>query len=549
MKDPPALRLVPLGGLGEIGMNCLALEQDGAVLLVDCGTTFPADDHGIDVIHPSFEWLKTRAEQVAGVFITHGHEDHIGALPYLLRDLDVPVWGPAHALASAWRRLEEHGFSRDDVTAVSTTPGRTYHVGPFTVEPIRVSHSIVEATALAIRTACGTVVHTGDFKLDPSPLDGEPTDEARLGQLGDEGVALLLSDSTNVDSPGHAGSESTVADELERLVEAAPERVVISLFASNVQRLIAIGRVAKKTRRRICLLGRSLVAQHDIATRLGHLDWPSGLLIAPEDVAGMPRRDVLVLAGGTQGEPRASLTRIARREHGRVTLERGDTVILSSRIIPGNDRPVFDVISNLLRQGVTLHTRVTDPAVHVSGHAHRGDQERMIELLRPRAFLPVHGTLHHLLRHAELARDLGVESVLAVENGTAVRFDGARLARDGTVPHGRVSIAQGGETLGPGELVERTDLGRAGIAVVSVVLRGGDIDAGPLVTTRGVPGVDGDAGAHRAVALEIARAWGRHRSRRASGDLIDVMRKAARRELERLSRTTPVVEVHVIDEG
>ena len=545
-----SIRLVPLGGLGEVGMNCLAIEQEGAVMVVDCGMAFPFDDHGVDVIHPDFSWLLERSDDVAGIFLTHGHEDHIGGLPYLLRDLDVPVWGPPHALGLVERRLAEHDFAPDDVPLRVAEPGAVTTVGPFEVEPVRVSHSIVEASALAVRTQAGLVVHSGDFKFDPSPPDGEPTDEARLEALGDEGVALLLSDSTNVDVVGPSASEREVGRALEQLVLEADGLIVLAMFASNIQRLIMLGEIAAKADRRICLLGRSLITQHRVATDIGRLHWPSSLLVDPERAADLPRGSVLVLAGGTQGEPQSSFRRLALGRHTAVELDAGDTVIMSSRIIPGNERQVHEMMSELLRRGVRLHTRVTDPGVHTSGHANRAEQTKMIELVRPDAFMPLHGTFHHLTRHAELAASLGIDERIVTENGTAVRFDGRRLSRDGVVPHGRVQVALGGESLEPEEHERRIELGRAGVAVVSLVIEDGRIVSGPVVTTRGVPTVDDDAAALREVAGDVARAVGRFAGRRHRHlDLTEELRRAARRRLERLSGTRPTVEVHVLGDG
>ncbi len=426
---PGVLRIVALGGLGEIGMNCLALEQQEGIVLVDCGVTFPSTDLGMDVYHPRFDYLIARADRVLGAVITHGHEDHIGALPYLLGALDVPVYGPPHALELARARLAEHGFDLAELDLVTVHVGAPFEVGPFGFEPIRVTHSIADATALAIRTAAGVVIHTGDFKLDPSPPDGELTDELRLMELGEEGVRLLLSDSTNVDSPGTAGSERDVGDALGEIIARAKGRVVLGLFASNVQRLRLLGEIAQRTGRRICLLGRSVVNHVRAAEAVGRLRWPSDLQVAPDVAASMARERVLVIASGTQAERMSALTRLAAGTHPALRLDAGDTVILSSRIIPGNDRPVFDMMADLLRAGVELVTRITDRRVHASGHAHRDEQRRMIELTRPRAFLPLHGTLHHLMRHAELAREEGVAEVLVAENGEVVELERRRRAR------------------------------------------------------------------------------------------------------------------------
>jgi ribonuclease J len=526
-------------------MNCLAIEQADGIVVIDCGTAFPFDDHGIDVFHPEFRWLIERSERVQGVFLTHGHEDHIGGLPYLMSELDVPVWGPPHAIGMVRRRLAEHGFGPHDVHFIEARTGANHTVGSFEIEPIRVAHSIVEATALAIRTRVGTVVHSGDFNFDPAPPDGEPTDETRLREFGEEGVALLMSDSTNVDVPERPGSEREVGQALERLVREADARVFIGLFASNVQRLITIGDLARRMRRRLCLLGRSLSTQREVATQIRRLAWPSDLCIAPEQAQSFPRDELIVLAGGSQAEERSALMRLAIGTHPLLKIERGDTVILSSRAIPGNERAVFAMQNDILRLGAHLHTRMSDPQVHTSGHAGQSEQRRMIELLRPRAFMPLHGTLHHLTRHAELARNQGVREVLAVENGSAVSFDGERLRRDGEVAHGKVPIAIGGERLSPDTLRRRVELGRAGLVFVSVLLdRTRRLMAPPVVSARGVPSVDEDP--HSLLALERAVARSVERCADRQGLVLgDEIRRALRRELFELSGSRPNIELHV----
>jgi len=528
-------------------MNCFALEQAGGIVIVDCGAAFADDDVGIDVWHPDFSWLLEQRDRVHGVFLTHGHEDHVGALPYLLSELELPVWGPPHALELAKRRLLEHQFSPEELDLREAHAGREYQVGPFTIEPVRVAHSIVEASALHMRTAAGSVLHTGDFNFDPDPPDGEPTDEARLSELGDHGISLLLSDSTNIDVPVRGGSEREVGAALSELVKNAPARVVIAMFASNIQRLILLGEIAQRTGRKLCLLGRSLETQCAIARQIGRLSWPSDLVVSSEQAASVPRERLLVLAGGTQAERNSALKRLSMGQHPRLALAEGDTVIFSSRIIPGNDRPVFAMMNDLLRAGIDLKTRFSDPAVHTSGHAGRSEQTRMIELCRPKCFLPVHGTLHHLLRHQELARDLGVAETTVVENGTPVVCNGQKIWQDERVTHGRVAIAIGGEELSPQTHQRRAELGRLGIAFVSLAIdRSDKLAAPPAVRTRGVPLVDNDDQALRAVAKEIARAVETFRGGRGLG-LAEFVRRAARRKLEDLSGTRPIVEVETLE--
>ncbi len=541
-----ALRLLPLGGLGEIGMNCLAVEHREGILVVDCGAGFPQDDWGIDVLHPDFSWLTERAERVVGVFLTHGHEDHIGGLPFLLEELKVPVWGPPHALGLAQRRLVDHGLALHELDFRPVHAGQRCQLGPFEVEPVRMSHSIVEATALCLRTDVGTVVHSGDFNFDPEPPDGEPTDEARLRQIGEEGVLALLSDSTNSDVPQSRGSEAEVARTLERLVLGAEQRVVVSLFASNVQRLISLGHIARASGRKLCLLGRSLGVNVELAAQIDRLHWPSDLLVAPEQVAELPRERTLVLAGGTQAERNSALRRLASGEHQHLKLEAGDTVVLSSRVIPGNERAVHELYCDLLRLDLRVFTRREEPGVHTSGHATRQEQQRLIELLRPRYLLPVHGTLHHLRRHAELGRALGVQVPCVVECGTAVELSASGLREGERFQWGKVPIAIGGERLEGETLKRRAELGRAGIVHVALVLDAlGRLLAPPAVGAVGVPRLDVDEAARRGLEREAARAVERARHR---GQLpAEEVRRALRRVVLQLTGSRPSIEVQVVE--
>jgi ribonuclease J len=538
------LRVIPLGGLGEIGMNCLALEQRGDIIVVDCGVTFPNADNGVDVIHPRFDYLFDNHERVRGVVITHGHEDHIGALPYLLDELDVPVWAPAHAMALIRARLDEWRFDLDALRLHETRVGEPFSVGSFEIEPIRVTPSIADATALAIRTDAGVVIHTGDFKLDPRPSDGELTDEARLAALGDAGVRLLFSDSTNVDSPGTATSETDVGVALGEVVAAAAGRVVIGMFSSNVQRLLEVGAIARRSKRNIALLGRSVMNHVRAATAVGRLDWPSNLLVSPDVAQNMPRRDVLVIASGTQAEPVAALARLANGTHPRLRLDPGDTVIMSSRIIPGNDRPVFDMFGDFLRQDVELVSRVTHPRIHASGHAHRDEQRRMIELVRPQAFIPVHGTLHHLKRHAALASSLGVADVLVIENGQVVRVgtEGPPEKAE-KVRVGRVATFDGA-SLADDVLRERAQLGRVGVLTVAFALSpGGRLAGSAELGCLGVLAeLDRDvlARAQRAVEVAVDGARG------GPDDVANAAKLAARKVVETHTGQKPQVIVSIL---
>lgn len=494
-----AFRILPLGGLGEIGMNCMAIEigtsGTGPVVIVDCGVSFPTSPHGVELIHPDFSWLEQNQGRVAALLVTHGHEDHIGAIPYLLRRFYVPVYAPPYALGLIRERMKEHLDGNHPYLKSSPETHATRPRQPFTirhgthvleVEPIRVTHSIADATALAIRSDAGLMVHSGDFKIDPDPTDGEQFDRERLGELGREGVGLLLSDSTNVDSPGVGRSERVVAAALDKAIEGAPGRVVVALFASNVHRLRALTAAARKHQRKIVLLGRSVGTHVRIANDTGYLSIPPDLLLSIDEAAVFPRQHLMVIATGSQAEPRAALARLALDDHPKLRLDPGDRVILSSRAIPGNEVEVMRMVSDLHRRGCEVILKQSEPEIHASGHAHRDEQREMIDLVRPSAFIPVHGTRHHMERHAALAREAGVPDVLVIENGEVADIDRDGPRKSGVARVGKIAV-QANEELPDIVLRDRRMMGELGVAVTSVSVDDAGRPLGdPLVVTRGV---------------------------------------------------------------
>ncbi len=508
-------------------MNCLALESPDGVLVVDCGVTFPHDDHGVDVIHPLFDYLEDREGDLLGVVITHGHEDHIGALPYLLRRIPIPVWGPHYALSLIRERLKEFP-EVPDVDLTPTSPRRRFKVGRYEVEPLRVTHSIPDSTALAIDTPAGTIVHTGDFKLEDDPLDNEPYDAERFEALGDRGVSLLLSDSTNVDVPGTAGGERAVGAALHALVGRLRHRVIVGMFPSNVYRLKSLVEVAAATGRKLCLLGRSAQTHVRAASEAGRLSVRSDLIVSADRAREVPRHQLLVVASGTQAESQSALSRLAAGDHPRLSLEAGDAVLFSSRTIPGNERAVWSLVCDLERRGAVVHFAQTDPDLHVSGHACREEQLKMLTWVRPKAFIPVHGTYHHLMRHAALAKSVGVRDVTLIENGQTSILDAQGLSEGASVRVGRVCVVDGNE-ISDDVLRERTVMGEVGAVFVTVpVTRHGAL-AGPVtVASRGIV-TDASPGA----AEEEARAAieGAVRELRATGgaSAVDAIRDAVRR--------------------
>ncbi|MGE0785218.1 MAG: ribonuclease J [Sandaracinaceae bacterium] len=487
MTDVSPVRLVPLGGLGEIGMNCLVIEHGEDRIVIDCGLTFDDRGLGIDVTHADFGWLAAHPERLRAIVLTHGHEDHVGAVPYLLEVCRAPIFGPKYALGVLRERLDQHPIGEEDHEIHAIAPGDKIEIGPFEVEPYRVTHSMPDCTGLIVRTPQGVVVHSGDFKIDEAPIDGETFDFDRLARLREEeGVRLLLSDSTNAIVEGSTGPEASVADALEEIIGRAEHRVVVTLFASNVHRVRSLASIARATGRKLCLLGRSLGMHSRIGIETGYLEDLGDVAVAPELLRALPRNQVLVLATGTQGEPPAAFARLAKDEHPDLALERGDLVIHSARVIPGCETSVFPLINMLERRGIEVLWRATHPAIHVSGHAHRGEQRRLLETLRPRAFIPVHGTFLHLRAHAELAAEVGVEERLIVENGTVVELDADSVRTSGHVSTGRIHRARG-RTLDERVLKDRQLLAEHGIAVVSVAVDARGRPIAPLdLITRGL---------------------------------------------------------------
>ncbi len=480
-----SIRLVPLGGLGEIGMNCLCIEQNDRMVMVDCGVTFPNRTPGIDVIHPAFHAIAEQLPKLEAVVITHGHEDHIGALPYLLQHRNVPVYGPEYALELARERLREHELSTTP-TLSTVRPGDVLEVAGMRVEPIRVTHSIPDSTALALWTRAGLVVHSGDFKVDLTPTDGEHFDADRLRALGDAGVRLLLSDSTNVDNEGWTGSEATVADALQSRIANQTGRLVIGTFASNVHRLRSVLSTCRALRKRVLLLGRSVLTHRRIAEELDMLERDLPVFVNPEVAMELPRTDLVMIATGSQGEPRAALSKLASRAYPHLWLDPGDEVIFSSRVIPGRELEVHALVDAFERSGVRVWQRHDDPDLHVSGHACREEQRRMLSLIRPRSFVPVHGTFRHLQKHAALAREMGVNDTLVALNGDCIALSPDTLAIDGQWPVGRVHI-QGGRPVSDQALRDRSLMSEVGIAVVSLhVDARGTLVETPALMTRGL---------------------------------------------------------------
>ncbi|HWP34346.1 MAG TPA: ribonuclease J [Thermodesulfobacteriota bacterium] len=483
------LRLVPLGGLGEIGANCLAVEYGEALLLVDCGLLFPdASMLGIDLVLPDFAYLRRRRQALRAVFLTHGHEDHIGALPFLLKEFPgVPVYGTRLTLALAASRLEEHRVAAD-LRVVA--PRQRVEVGPFGVTPIRVTHSIADGVGLAIETPEGTLLHTGDFKFDQTPIDGETTDYAALAGLGERGVLCLLSDSTNVERPGVTGSERTVGPALARIFRSAPGRIILATFASHIHRIQQVLQLAARFERKVALVGRSMVQNVKIAADLGYLRVPPGVLVELDELLKRPVEEQVVLSTGSQGEPLSALALMAFDNHKLLRVRPGDTVVLSARVIPGNELAIRTITNQLFRKGAEV-VRGQASGVHVSGHAAREELRLMLNLVRPRHFVPIHGETRHLVKHRQLAIETGVapDRAFLVHDGEVVAFERGEGWMAERVEAGRVFVD--GKGVGDVErlvLRDRRHLAEEGIvvAVLGVNKQTGEIVSGPTVLAQGV---------------------------------------------------------------
>ena len=480
-------KIVFLGGLGEIGRNCAVVEFGGSRLLIDCGLAFPdADQPGVDIILPDFAYLNEEPERVIGVVLTHAHEDHMGALPYFLRDFDVPVYGTRLSLGMLSAKLEEYDLAP---SMVEVRPGERTVLGPFDLEFFAVSHSIPDGVAVALRTPAGTIVHTGDFKVDLTPIDSRPTDLGGLARLAGEGIDLLLSDSTNADQPGFIPSETGVGRAFGEIFAAAERRVIVACFASHVHRMQQIIDNAHQQGRKVALVGRSMLRNVRVASDLGYLRVPANLLIPIEDLGSLPPEQTLVLCTGSQGEPFSALTLMAGREHKWVRIDPGDTVVLSSSLIPGNEAAVYRTMNDLARQGAEVFHR-GNARVHVSGHAAQGELTLLLATLRPSYFVPVHGEYRHLSQHARLAEQTGIprSSVFVCEDGDVLELDGGRVQRAGQVRAGMVFVdGLGVGDVGDAVLRDRRRLGGEGFVHVlaTVEAQTGKVLAGPDIVTRG----------------------------------------------------------------
>jgi len=490
------LKIIPLGGLGEFGMNCLAIRWEDDIIVIDAGLMFPESELlGVDIVVPDITYLIENKQHVRGIILTHGHEDHIGGLPWILNELKVPVYATEFTLAYVEGKLEEHHLL-DETTLVEIEPRHKFTLGPFTIEPIRVTHSLVDCVALAIETPVGIVIHTGDFKIDLSPIDGHAFDLHTFADYGKRGVLALLQDSTNVERTGYTPSERAVIPRLDEVFSQTKKKLFFTCFSSSIYRIRIALDLARKHNRKVAVIGRSMMESTEIAQDLGYIDIPQGLVINPGQMRDYAPEHLMILISGTQGEPMSALSRAAVDNHRHAHIDAGDTVILSSRIIPGNEKSIFRVIDHLYRRDANvICDDGSNGLIHVSGHGAQEEQRLLINLVRPKYFIPVHGDYRNLVRHAGLAMETGaVEHSIVLEDGDVLELDKTNARKADKVHAGRILIDSGSSIDVVEDLVikDRRILSEDGIvlAVLAINKRTGKVEQQPEVIMRGFGGSD-----------------------------------------------------------
>ncbi len=530
------LQIVPLGGLGEFGMNCMAVRYGDDILVIDAGLMFPeAELLGVDIVVPDISYLTENRHRVRGIVLTHGHEDHIGALPWILADLNVPVWGTEFTLAYVEDKLDEHGLL-DDADLREMRPNERFKAGVFTVHPIRVTHSLVDCVALAIHTPLGVIIHTGDFKVDPTPTDNHLFDLHSFAEYGKTGVLALFQDSTNIERKGYTPSERAVRRKFDEIFAHTKRRLFISCFSSSIHRIKLAVELAHAHGRKVAFIGRSMNNSSEIAEDLGYIEVPDGLVINPGEMKNFPPEKVCVLISGTQGEPMSALSRAAVDNHKHAKIEKNDTVVLSSRIIPGNEKTIYRMIDHLFRREAhVIYDDGSYPPVHVSGHASQDELKLIINLVKPKYFIPVHGEYRQLKLHAEMAAAMtdSVGKVMLIESGDVLEFDELGARKAGKVNVGRVCIDSGNRTDVVEDLIikDRRHLSEDGIVlpIIAINKLSGKVETSFEIVTRGFnPGDDGlMAGAKRMLEDTLA-----HSSEEEKADY-GVIKEKIRADLKR----------------
>jgi ribonuclease J len=486
------LHVIPLGGLGEFGMNCMAVRWGDDIIVIDAGLMFPeAELLGVDIVVPDISYLIENRQRVRGIILTHGHEDHIGALPWMLSELNVPVWGTEFTLAYVEDKLDEHGLL-DDADLREIRPNERFKVGAFTIHPIQVTHSLVDCVALAIHCPLGIIIHTGDFKVDPTPTDNRLFDLHTFAEYGKTGVLALFQDSTNVERRGYTPSERAVRRKFDEVFAHTRRRLFISCFSSSIHRIKLAVELAYQHGRKVAFIGRSMNNSAEIAEDLGYIEAPEGLVINPGEMKNFPPEKVCVLISGTQGEPMSALSRAAVDNHKHAKIEKGDTVVLSSRIIPGNEKTIYRMVDHLFRREAhVIYEDGTSPPVHVSGHASQEELKLIINLVKPRYFIPIHGEFRQLKLHAEMAAAMhgSVGKVMLIESGDVLEFDELGARKTAKISVGRVCIDSGNRTDVVEDLVlkDRRHLSEDGIVlpIIAINKLSGEVETSPEIVTRG----------------------------------------------------------------
>lgn len=539
------VRFIPLGGLDEVGMNCALLECNGSMIMIDCGLTFPEDEFGIDIILPDWTYVMDNLDRLDAVLITHGHEDHIGALPFFLQQVDVPIYSGRLTLAMLNAKLQSHNLG-GQVELIPMEAGESVEIGPFVVEFLHTNHSVPNAMSLALNTPLGNFIFTGDWKLDQTPIYEEPMDMGRFAAIGNEGVVAIFGDSTNSETPGFSKSERHVFDGLDNVLENAAGRVIIAQFSSNIFRIRGMLDLAQKHGRKVALLGRSLTRNFNLACEEEFMEVPAdNLIINSREIENYPADQLLIISTGSQAEPRASLTRMGLGDHRSVTINSTDTVVVSARRIPGNERAIFNMFNNLAKQGATLVT-AADAPIHASGHAKQEELKLMLNLTRPDVLVPVHGEYRMRMRHAALGKAVGVPNSQVIENGDVLEFDkkGAKVV--GRVYTGRLLVD--GKYMGDEkEMVirDRAELAESGIlvAVVTIERHSGDVSGAVELLQKGFLGDSGiedlmeEAADYTQQAIENLSV----KVRKDSNEVRDAMRTALRRFFRKNHDRNPVV--------
>ena len=551
MTEP--LRIIPLGGLGEFGLNMMLLESGDSAIAIDCGLMFPgADLLGIDLVVPDVSYLLEHKEKLKGIVLTHAHEDHVGALPYILRHLEIPVFGSRLTLGLLNNKLREHDLD-DTVDIREITAAQPWDLASFRLEGIRVTHSLMDCLALAIETPAGTVIHTGDFKIDNTPMEGEMFDFQRFAAYGEKGVLLLLSDSTNVERPGYTPSEREVGTNLEQIFQASTGRILVSTFSSSIPRIQQVVDISERCGRRTVLSGRSMIRNSQVASELGYLRLPRNFMTENERWQDLACDRLTFLTTGSQGEPLSVLHRVALDDHKSIKIEPGDTVILSSKFIPGNEKTISNLINHLYRRGAEVHYEKVSE-IHVSGHASQEELKTMLQLTRPRYFVPIHGEYRHLVRHRRLAQDVGVpeENCFILEDGDVLEITGHGARKTNPIQAGRVFVdGKGVGDVGDVVIRDRRHLSEDGmvLAVMAIHQQSGELVAGPDLISRGfMRDEEGEEILEQARKVVLETLSGINRETRTDpAELQEEVRKALRRYFRKRLERRPVVLPYIIE--